>query len=149
MAWTDKEKELVSVGISVAAGCRPCTKYHFKHARELASDDEIRLAIDAAISVRKQAAVNMESFAITNLVSGGEGDSKSIQGDDRIGVMVRLGAAYAVNSTADLEIQLQAADSIGISGDELQAIAKLAGFIRGKAISHVEKLIPLDNVSEA
>ncbi|MGF1757101.1 carboxymuconolactone decarboxylase family protein [Photobacterium sagamiensis] len=149
MAWTDKEKELVAVGISVAAGCRPCTKYHYKHAREMEiSDDEIRRAVEAAISVRKQAAINMESFAITNLKSGDEGDSNSLLGDDRISVMVRIGAAYAVNSTADLEIQLMVTESVAISGDELQAIAKLAGFIRGKAISHVEKLIPLDNITE-
>ncbi|MEN8132603.1 MAG: carboxymuconolactone decarboxylase family protein, partial [Pseudomonadota bacterium] len=126
MAWTDKEKELVAVGISVAAGCRPCTKYHFKHAREMAiSDDEIRQTVADAINLRKQAAENMESFAITNLESGGKGDSRSVQGDGRIGIMVQIGAAYAVNSTADLQIQLQAAESIGINADEIQAIAKL------------------------
>ena len=149
MAWTDKEKELVAVGISVAAGCRPCTKFHFKHARKMAiSDDEIRQTITDAINLRKQAAENMESFAITNLESRSKVDSRSVQGDGRIGIMVQIGAAYAVNSTADLEIQLQAAESIGINADEIQSIAKLAGFIRGKAISHVEKLIPLDDVTE-
>ena len=55
MVWTDKEKELVAVGISVAAGCRPCTKYHFKHAREMAiSDDEIRQTVTDAINLRKK-----------------------------------------------------------------------------------------------
>ncbi len=29
-----KERELAAVGISVAAGCKPCTDHHVKQARE-------------------------------------------------------------------------------------------------------------------
>ena len=35
MAITVKEKELVAVGISVASGCKPCTNFHVKSAREV------------------------------------------------------------------------------------------------------------------
>jgi AhpD family alkylhydroperoxidase len=45
MPITKKEKELAAVGISIAAGCKPCTDYHMKAVREAgASDDEIRRA---------------------------------------------------------------------------------------------------------
>jgi AhpD family alkylhydroperoxidase len=29
---TEKEQELVAVGASIAAGCRPCTAYHVRAA---------------------------------------------------------------------------------------------------------------------
>lgn len=42
MSLTPKEKELISIGGSVASGCKLCTTYHFKKVRKAgASDDEI------------------------------------------------------------------------------------------------------------
>ena len=34
MTMTPKEKELVAIGISVAAGCKPCTDHHVAVARK-------------------------------------------------------------------------------------------------------------------
>ena len=34
MTMTSKEKELVAIGISVAAGCKPCTDHHVAVARK-------------------------------------------------------------------------------------------------------------------
>ncbi len=57
MLFTLREKELVAVGASVAAGCKPCTTYHVKQVRETgASDEEIQQAIADAICVRNSAA---------------------------------------------------------------------------------------------
>ena len=43
MSLNTKEKELISIGASVASGCKPCTSFHFKEVRKTsASDDEIR-----------------------------------------------------------------------------------------------------------
>ena len=33
-----KEKELIAVGASIAAGCRPCTEHHVNAAREAGAD---------------------------------------------------------------------------------------------------------------
>ncbi len=33
MSMTPRDKELVAIGISVAAGCNPCTDHHVKVAR--------------------------------------------------------------------------------------------------------------------
>ena len=43
MSISLKEKELAAVGISIGAGCRPCTDYHLDAVRKSgASDAEIR-----------------------------------------------------------------------------------------------------------
>ena len=56
MAIMKKEKELAAVGISIAAGCKPCTDFHMKAVREAgASDDEIRRAIEDAVALRNAA----------------------------------------------------------------------------------------------
>ncbi len=48
-----KEKELVAVGASVAAGCIPCTRYHIEEVRATgATTDEITHAIEAALCVK-------------------------------------------------------------------------------------------------
>ena len=62
---TIREKELVSFGASVAAGCKPCTRYHVKKVREAgASDNEIEQAITDALRVRDHARDIMECQAM-------------------------------------------------------------------------------------
>ena len=52
---TEKEQELVAVGASIAAGCRPCTAYHVRAARVAGADkEEIRQAVNDALDVRQQ-----------------------------------------------------------------------------------------------
>jgi AhpD family alkylhydroperoxidase len=42
--FSRREKEIISVGASVAAGCQPCTRHHVAEARAAGvSDREIRL----------------------------------------------------------------------------------------------------------
>ena len=65
MALTLKEKELVAVGSSVAAGCKPCTRYHLREARKAeASDAEIHRAVADAASVRSNATEIMEGHGL-------------------------------------------------------------------------------------
>jgi AhpD family alkylhydroperoxidase len=46
---TDKESELVAIGASIGAGCRPCTKYHVAAALKNGfTDEEVLRAIDEA-----------------------------------------------------------------------------------------------------
>ena len=58
-----KEKELAAVGISVVAGCKPCTDHDVPAARKAgASDDEIKQAIAEALAVRRSATEIMEGY---------------------------------------------------------------------------------------
>ena len=150
-----KERELVAVGVSVAAGCKPCTDYHVKAVREAkATDDEIRQAIDDAISVRRNASDVMRGYGLCHL---GE-TAKAVEGGctkptTRIKELISIAAAFAVNCTTNLEKHLAVAKALGVSGEEIQDVIKLATFIKGKAASHVEKLVApqeaVENVTKA
>jgi AhpD family alkylhydroperoxidase len=132
-----KEKELAGVGISLAAGCRPCTDYHLKAVRQAkASEEEISRARRIAIGVRGRAA---EIMGVYGLASDPEPYPVN---DERTALLTAIGAAFTVNCTTSLTHYLELAPAAGIEQDEIAALAKTATFIRGKVISHVEALVP-------
>lgn len=142
MAITSKEKELAAVGISIAAGCKPCTDFHVKKGRELgASDAEIKQAIGDALSVRRGAADIMEAYGLAHV--GGRksaGEPEQAVTTERVRELVCIGAAFGVNCVSSLKVHLDAAERAGISHEEIETIVKLSAFVKGKAVSHVEHL---------
>jgi AhpD family alkylhydroperoxidase len=142
MAITSKEKELAAVGISVAAGCKPCTDFHIRKVRESgASDAEIRQAMSDALSVRRGAADIMEAYGLAHLRESKPAVEPKYAGQtERVKELVCIGAAFGVNCVSTLEDHLEAAERIGISHQEIDTIVKLSAFIKGKAASHVERL---------
>jgi len=142
MAITSKEKELAAVGISVAAGCKPCTDFHVGAARKSgASDAEIGQAMSDASAVRRGATEIMEAYGLAHLGEQGPGAGLDRIGKtDRVKELVGIGAAFSVNCVSSLRAHLDAAESVGIAHDDITAIVKLSAFIKGKAASHVEHL---------
>jgi AhpD family alkylhydroperoxidase len=151
MALTLKEKELVAVGISVAAGCKPCTNYHVREVRKAeATDQEIRRAIEEAVQVRSNATQVMEAHGLRHLgVSKEVGDRAGSREATRMAELASIGAAFAVNCTSNLEKHMKASKRVGISEEEMQEVATLAAFIKKMGASHVEKLIGLADAVEA
>ncbi len=142
MAITPKEKELAAVGMSVATGCKPCTDFHVKAARKSgASDAEIKQAMSDAVAVRRGATELMEAYGLAHLGEGHPGaDPDRIGTTTRVKELVCIGAAFGVNCVSTLKAHLEAAESVGISHDEITTVVKLSAFIKGKAASHVEHL---------
>ena len=143
MTISPKEKEVVAVGISVAAGCRPCTDHHVTVARKArATDEDIRQAVTDALAVRRKAAEIMEAHAWSHFgdatVPGGTDNGSS---ESRVRALVHVGAAFAVNCVSSLEHYLAAAEKAGVAPEDIRQIVKLAVFIKGRAASHVEKLV--------
>ena len=61
-------KELIAIGASVTANCKPCLEYHVAKARENgAADEEIAEAVAVAQMVRKGAASKMDEFILAVL----------------------------------------------------------------------------------
>jgi AhpD family alkylhydroperoxidase len=143
MALAPKEKELVATAISVAAGCKPCTDYHVKAARRAeASEAAIRRAIEDGLAVRRKAADIMEAHSRVHLGDGLEAFGLGCPGaPDRVGMLARLGAAFAVNCVSSFEYHLGAAELSNISRAEVAEVLKLAAFIKQRATSHVERLV--------
>ncbi len=142
MAIADKEKELAAVGMSVAAGCKPCTNHHVKAATDVGcSVEEIKHAISIAINVRCQATEIMEAFALARFDKNvQEIEAAEVGNTNRVDILVAIGAAFAVNCTSTLEKHLALAESTGITQDEISRILHLSKFIKGKGASHVERL---------
>jgi AhpD family alkylhydroperoxidase len=141
MTWTTREKELVAVGISVAAGCRPCTDYHLKAVRKTdASEGEVRDAIESAASIRRNAADAMERYALRTSADASREGARG-GGFDRVTALLAVGAAYAVSCTETLEEHLGAAREGGIGEDELREVLEMAAFIKDKGDHHVRKLV--------
>lgn len=143
MTVDGKEKELVAVGISVAAGCKPCTDFHVNAARKAgASDHEIERAMVVALSVRERATVVMKSYALKHV--GGSPDVSTPADDggqgNRLDELVAIGSAFGVNCVSTLEQHLKSASEAGISEAEVTLIARLAMYIKKRAASHVERL---------
>ena len=148
---TPREKELVAIGISVAAGCKPCTDHHVAVARKArASDEEIRQAAVDAFVVRRHAADIMEAYALAHLGEERDVSRFGFHGEpNRMTALVCLGAAFAVNCVASLEHHLAAAGKAGVPEDEIEQIVTLAAFIKQKAASHVERLVGMSEEAAA
>jgi AhpD family alkylhydroperoxidase len=139
MPITKKEKELAAVGISIAAGCKPCTDYHMKTVRETdASDDEIRRAIDDAVALRNAATSIMRHYGHSHL-GDAEHEEAAAKPRDRLAELVGIGAAYAVNCVSSLEDYSRHAESGGVTREEILEIVKLATFIKERGASHVDR----------
>jgi AhpD family alkylhydroperoxidase len=128
--------------MSVATGCKPCTDFHVKAARKSgASDAEIKQAMSDAFAVRRGATEIMEAYALAHLGERRPGADPDRGGTTtRVKELVCIGAAFGVNCVSTLKTHIEAAESVGISHDEITTIAKLSAFIKGKAASHVEHL---------
>ena len=146
MSLSVKEKELVSVGVSLAAGCKTCANFHFKKVRGAgASDEEIEQAMTDGIAVRDKAKKIMErqGFRLLGLKFSRteEGEEDNATETSRMKELVSIASAYAVNCTSSLKKHLATARSIGVAEDEIEAVLDLARFIKGQADSYCCKLI--------
>ncbi len=142
MALTIKEKELVCIGVSVAAGCKPCTNYHFKKVKEAgASKEEIQQAISDAMCVRNSAKEIMEAHGLKLLRITQDADGCACTDQTtRIKELVSIAAAYAVNCTSNLEKHISTARTLSIANDEIKSVLDTALFIKAQAASHVDKI---------
>jgi len=139
---TVKEKELASLGASVAAGCKPCTRFHVKKVREAgASEKELELAISDAFRVRDHARDIMESHALKLVgVTKSYDDYDATKNATRNGEVVSIAAAFAVNCTSNLEKHIEAAKDIGIHDDEIKSVLDAALMVKGQAASYVDRV---------
>jgi AhpD family alkylhydroperoxidase len=138
---SQKEKELVAVGVSVAAGCIPCARYHMEEVRAAgATTDEITHAVEAALCVKRSASGVMEKAAYDALGSAKEEQpARCIGTTDRMKELVSVAAAVAVNCPTNFHKHVAAGRSVGVLDDEIQLVVGLAKMIRSKAAEKVDE----------
>lgn len=136
MSLSMLDKELVAVAISVAAGCRPCTTHHLAAVKRAgATDADIEKAVAGAVCVRTSATEGMRRHAL-GLEPAADGCGCAPA--DALAELVALGAALAVNCTANIDKHLEAARTLGVKQANLDEVAALAATIRAQAIRHAE-----------
>lgn len=139
---TQKEKELVAVGASIAAGCQPCAMHHFKAVRAAgATEAEIRQAVDNARCVRNSASQIMAGLARKHLGDRHAAEGPCCSEKPLIGELVSAGAALAVNCATSLETHLKAARAAGASDRQIQTALGMARTVKKMAAKKAEAAV--------
>jgi len=142
MVLTIKEIELVYFGVSIAAGCKPCTTFHFGKLKEAgASDEEINRALIDAVNIRDIVKKEIENHAksLLGLITPSEINIDNLN-SDRLTILVSIGSAFAVNGTSTLSNCIDFGKSAGITNDEINKVFRAAKLVKMKAASHVDKI---------
>ena len=138
---TRKEKELVAVGASIAAGCQPCATHHFKAVRQAgATETEIRQAVADALCVRNSATKIITGLAEKHLGNEYTVEEPCCSSKPLISELVSVGAALVVNCTTNLEIHLQAARTVGATERQIQTALGVARAIKKVAEQKAEAI---------
>lgn len=142
MTLTNLEKELIFVGASVAAGCKPCTEYHIKKAKKInVPDIEIRNSITIALDVRNQSRLNMGNYVEQLLYDKIFNSNPFVTKDSTIlNELLYITSAFAVNSADLLQCHINSARSFGISEENIKFALDTSLFVKGKAEQHVNKI---------
>jgi len=147
--FTQKEKELIATGISIAAGCQPCTTYHFDAVREAgATEEEISQAVADALCVRNSATKTLKELTERLLENAPEAEEYCCSSKPLIGELVSIGAAYAVNCTTNMASHLEKAKAMGASEQQIKLTVEIARSIKNIAEQKVDKLIDPDTAEE-
>jgi AhpD family alkylhydroperoxidase len=138
------DQELVAVGASVAAGCRPCTAYHIEAARKAgAADEAIRRAVDTALYVRETGAEIMASWADELLTGNGLKISDSHQ-EQGMYTLVAIAAAHATNCETQMEMYLKLARSFDVQEAQITEVLRIARMVKSEAGKKVEAPVKTD-----
>lgn len=139
------EVELISIGASIAAGCRHCLTVHVREARKWGvSDREIQSAMSGALQIRESAQAIMARHGSRLLklkIFAREDQAQSAGGLDpdapatRLGQLVAIASSFAVNCTKSLEQHIASARAIGVPEDEIEKAIEISRFVKGKADS--------------
>ena len=137
---SNKDKGLVALGASLAAGCIPCTRHHMTEVQGAgASREEIDRAIDSALCVKSSTRAIMERAALEAFGSAAAEDTSCCSGPtDRMKELVSIAAAIAVNCPTNLAKHVQAGRGAGVPDDEIQIAISLGRTMRAKASEKVD-----------
>jgi len=139
---TEKETQIVNLGVSIAAGCQPCTKYHINKCKSKGmSDNDIHNAIKKIEKICNIALGAMISSALNRVnVSKDREIDLLVECDNRQDILIGLAVSYTINSTTLFEEYLNLANKLEISKKEISAIIDISKFIYDKAKAHVDIL---------
>ena len=148
--FSRREKEIISIGASVAAGCQPCTKHHVGEARAAGvSEREIRVAVDDGLCVRRNATEVIARHADALLGEPPAAGAACCGEKTLLRELTSVAAAFAVNCTVNVASHVAAARRLGATDRQIQTAVGLARTIRRVAAGHAEAAAAVDAAADA
>lgn len=146
MTLNQKEKEFISVGVSVAAGCKNCFESHVSEARfQGVSEDELAQSMNIGLDVRERAQAISEEHGLRVLghkltrwvgrTHKGETTKAEATPGTRIEELTALASAFAVNCETSLKQHQADARTAGATDEEIQEAVRISQFIKRQADS--------------
>ncbi len=138
-----KQEELIAVGASIAAGCQPCSRFHFRAAQAAgASEEEVWQAVRRALEVRTAATKIMADLADRYLGRTPAQPEAEPQAESSIpGQLIALGAAVAANCATTVETSAIAAWRMGANEAQITTAVKIARAVREMAGKKAEAVL--------
>lgn len=139
-------KELIAVGVSIAANCSPCLQVHATKAKENgASELEVKEAINTGKTVRNGAADLCDDFTATmtgeTACKPDASECFKMALDIRTTLLVAIGASIATNHHPCTQIVINKAKENGISEQEIKEAINVGKAGRECAIAHMDNFI--------
>ena len=144
---SEKEKALVGIGSSVAAGCQPCTRFHIKAARAAgACERGVRLAIETGLAARETALEAMALWARAEQEEAPVLDPAFRQEKEKLAALISFGATIASSSTVNIASQLSAVHTRGWDDGPIAEAVTLARGIRAMAAKRLDAVLSQMNI---
>lgn len=139
---TDKEREIINLGISIAAGCQPCTRYHINKCKEARiPDQDINMIIWQTKQICLKSIEIMILRAITSInINNKKEIDFHLKNNKRKEILNGLAVSYTINNTDLFDFYMEHADNQDISKKEILYIIETAKFIYSKAKAHIDIL---------
>lgn len=136
----EKDREIINLGVSLAAGCQPCMKYHLRKCKETGlSEEEIHEILYLVGDIWSRAYGIMKGRVLTlNHAALCTENGISSEGQSRMEILLGLAVSYTVNSTDLTEQYLACAGESKMNESEIAAIIDLAKFTWARARAHAD-----------
>jgi AhpD family alkylhydroperoxidase len=139
---TAREREIVNLGASIAAGCQPCTKYHVKKCREAGISDALILEVTKNTKQICIQAIEIMTDKVFKTINTGINKEMltNLGMDGKTEILIGLAASYSMNNTSLFEIYLNHATTHGVNGQQISELIEVTRFIHDKAKAHLDML---------
>ncbi len=136
MALDQKDKELVAIGASIGALCRPCIEHHIPAGRDAGlTEPELARAARVAEATHRTA-TGLLSGRTRELLRGGEvpaGAAAQTEPMSQLDELVVLGASIGANCHPLLEQHIACALQHGLTADQVRSAIKMAEIVQQHA----------------
>ena len=129
-----KDKELLAVAASLAAGCIPCTRHHAVAVRDAgASETEVGSAAAVGIAVKRRSLDVMGALAAELLsfpASASDAAPEQADAESRLTPLVTLAAAVAAHCAPAVEESITRAQELGWTDRDIRRALGVGRMVR-------------------